>query len=340
MKLVIDAMGGDNAPQAMVEGALAAHKDFSADCELVLVGQEEQIRSALAAAGVTELPQGLSVVNATEVITMEDDPANAFRKKKDSSMTVGLELLKSGEGDGFICAGSTGALLSAATLLVRRSKGIRRAAVAPVIPAGNGGAVLIDAGTNAECTAEYLVQFALMGAAYARCVMGRENPTVGLLNIGAEPGKGDPLHKETYDKLEELKEQGVLNFTGNVESREAVFGQVDVIVADGFSGNIFLKAVEGTAMYMNGLLKDVFKKNTATKLGYLLTKGGLKEFKQKLDYREVGGSCILGIQKPVVKAHGSSDAWAIYCAIRQARSAVAGNVCQDIADTVAQMQGN
>ena len=336
MKIVIDAMGGDLAPQAPVQGVLTAQKDFT-DCELILVGQEEQIRSALAAEGVSELPERISIVNATEVITMEDDPSSAFRKKKDSSMTVGLNLLKNDEGDAFVCAGSTGALLSAATLIVRRSKGIRRAAVAPVIPTGSGS-ILIDAGTNAECTSEYLVQFALMGAAYVRCVLGRENPKVGLLNIGAEPGKGDPLHKEAYEKLTELKEQGVLNFTGNVESREAVFGEVDVIVADGFSGNIFLKAVEGTAMYMNGMLKDVFKKSTGTKLGYLLVKNGLKDFKKKLDYREVGGSCILGINKPVVKAHGSSDARAIYCAIRQARSAVAGDVCRAIADDVNKMQ--
>ncbi len=338
IKIVIDAMGGDNAPKAPVQGALAAQKDFG-DCQLILVGREESVRAALAAEGVSELPERISIVNASEVISMEDDPANAFRKKKDSSMTVGLNLLKSGEGDAFVCAGSTGALLSAATLIVRRSKGIRRAAVAPVVPTGGDGAVLIDAGTNAECTAEYLVQFALMGAAYARCVMDKENPRVGLLNIGAEPGKGDPLHKEAYEKLSALKEQGVLNFTGNVESREAIFGDVDVIVSDGFSGNVFLKAMEGTAMFMNRMLKDVFRKGPGTKLGYLLVKDGLKEFKKKLDYREVGGSCILGINKPVVKAHGSSDARAIYCAIRQAHSAVAGNVCQAIADDVNHMQG-
>ncbi len=335
IKIVIDAMGGDRAPQALVQGAIAAWRDFK-DCELILVGQEEPVRAALAAEGVSEDAERISIANATQVITMEDDPANAFRRKRDSSMTVGLNLLKTGEGDAFVCAGSTGALLSAATLIVRRSKGIRRAAVAPVVPTGCGGAVLIDAGTNAECTPEYLVQFALMGAAYARCVLGRENPRVGLLNIGAEHGKGDQLRKEAYDKLTQL--QGVLNFTGNVESREAIFGDVDVIVADGFSGNIFLKAMEGTAMFISGMLKDVFQRNTSAKLGYLLVKDGLKDFKKKLDYREVGGSCILGINKPVVKAHGSSDARAIYCAIRQARSAVAGNVCQAIADDMANMQ--
>ncbi len=333
MKIVIDAMGGDHAPQAITEGVLAAQRDFK-DCALLLVGREEAIRSSLASAGGSELPERVSIVNATEVITMEDDPAGAFRRKKDSSMTVGLNLVKSGEGDAFVSAGSTGALLSAATLILRRAKGIRRAAVAPVVPTGCDGAVLIDGGTNAECTPEYLAQFGLMGAAYARCVMGRENPRVGLLNIGAEAGKGDPLHKGAYELLSQLKERGALNFTGNVESREAVFGDVDVIVADGFSGNIFLKAMEGTAMFMNGMLKDVFQRSAGTKLGYLLVKDGLKEFKKKLDYREVGGSCILGISKPVVKAHGSSDARAIYCAIRQARSAVAGNVCQAIAEDV------
>ncbi len=337
MKLILDAMGGDDAPNAIVAGALAAQKDFP-DCQLVLVGRQEEIRAALEKQKCKTLPERISIQDAREVIEMCDDPANAFRRKKDSSMTVGLNLLKSGQGDAFISAGSTGALLSAATLLVRRSKGIRRAAAAPVIPTGGGGAVLIDGGTNAECTPDYLVQFAFMGSVYARYVLGRENPRVGLLNIGAEAGKGDTLRQETYARLTRLSEEGQLNFVGNVESREAIFGEADVIVADGFSGNILLKAMEGTAMFISKMLKDAFTASAKSKLGYLMVKDGIQQMKKVMDYREVGGSCILGIQKPVIKAHGSSDAKAIYYAIRQAHDAVAANVCGIIADHATQLE--
>lgn len=338
MKLILDAMGGDDAPNAIVEGAIAAHRDFD-DCELVLVGRQEAVQAAFEQNKCKALPERVSILDAREVIEMTDDPANAFRRKKDSSMTVGLNLLKAGQGDAFISAGSTGALLSASTLLVRRARGIRRAAVAPVIPTGCGGSVLIDGGTNAECTPEYLVQFAFMGSVYAQYILGREKPRVGLLNIGAEPGKGDTLRQETYALLTKLAEEGSLNFVGNVESREAVFGQADVIVADGFSGNILLKAMEGTAMYFTKLLKEAFQSSTKAKLGYLLSKGGMSDMKRIMDYREVGGSCILGIQKPIIKAHGASDGKAIYYAIRQARSAVACNVCGIIADHAAQLGG-
>ncbi len=331
MKLILDAMGGDDAPNAIVEGALAAQKDF-ADCELVLVGRQEDILAAMRKQGCKTPPERITIQDAREVIEMCDDPANAFRRKKDSSMTVGLNLVKSGQGDAFISAGSTGALLSAATLLVRRSPGIRRAAAAPVIPTGGGHAVLIDGGTNAECTPEYLVQFAIMGSVYAQYVLGRENPRIGLLNIGSEEGKGDTLRQETYTQLTALSEQGKLNFVGNVEAREAVFGEADVIVADGFSGNILLKTMEGTAMYFSKMLKEIFSASARTKLGYLMVKDGLAELKKTMDYREVGGSCILGIQKPVIKAHGSSDGKAIYYAIRQAHDAVAANVCGIIAE--------
>ena len=336
MKLVLDAMGGDDAPNVIVQGAIAAQRDF-ADCELILVGREAEIQAAFEKNGCPALPERIVIRNASEVIEMCDDPANAFRRKKDSSMTVGLNMLKTGEGDAFISAGSTGALLSAATLLVRRSKGVRRAAVAPVVPTLKGGAVLIDAGTNAECTSEYLVQFAFMGSFYAQYVLGRKNPSVGLLNIGSEPGKGDTLRQETYEILSQLGQEGKLNFAGNIESREAVYGAVDVLVADGFSGNVFLKTMEGVSMAFSDMLNEMYRKNIGTKIAYLLTKDGIRDIKKMMDYREVGGSCILGIRKPVIKAHGSSDQLAIYCAIRQARSAVSAGVCDIIADHIKDM---
>lgn len=331
MKIVLDAMGGDDAPNAIVQGAIAAQKDFE-DCELILVGKQEEIQAAFQKNNCNTLPERISIVDAREVIEMTDDPTYAFRRKKDSSMTVGLNLLKSGNGDAFISAGSSGALISAATLMIHRCKGIRRAAVAPVVPAINGNYVLIDGGTNAECTPEYLVQFAYMGSFYAQYLMGKENPTVGLLNIGSEPGKGDPLHQEAYKELAEIGKRGDINFVGNVESREASYGNVDVVVADGFSGNIYLKAVEGISSCFSEELKKIYMHSPASQLGYLFAKGGLDNLKKLLDYREVGGSCILGVQKPVLKAHGSSDEKAIYGAIRQARTAVSSGVCNIIAD--------
>ena len=227
MKIIVDAMGGDNAPQAPVMGAIQANREYGVD--IILVGKGEEILKVLAGNGISDLPAGVAVTHASEVVEVCDDPATAFRKKKDSSLTVGLNLLKEGEGDAFVSAGSTGALLSGATLVTKRIKGIRRAALAPVVPTGNGGAVLIDCGANAECPPEYLLQFAYMGSYYAERVLGRPNPKVGLLNIGAEPSKGTGLQTTVYPMLEAAGEAGRINFTGNVEAREAVEGAVDVI---------------------------------------------------------------------------------------------------------------
>ena len=281
MKIIVDAMGGDNAPQAPVMGAIQAAKEYGV--EVILVGRGEDILKTMADNGIQDLPAGVAIAHASQVVEMCDDPATAFRKKKDSSLTVGLTLLKNGEGDAFVSAGSTGALLSGATLVAKRIKGIRRAALAPVIPTGNGGAVLIDCGANAECPPEYLLQFAYMGSYYAEKVMGRPNPKVGLLNIGAEPSKGTSLQTAVYPMLELAGEAGRINFVGNVEAREAVEGAVDVIVADGYSGNIFLKAMEGTGLFLVRELKGVFMKNLFTKLAALLVSGGLKDLKKLID---------------------------------------------------------
>ena len=337
MKIIVDAMGGDNAPLEIVRGALNAAKARQ-ELEIVLVGREAEVMSAAGACGSSQLPGNVSVVNATEVIDMHDDPATAFKTKKDSSITVGLNLLKAGEADAFVSAGSTGALLSAGTLLVKRIRGIRRAAMAPVIPTAGGGAVLIDCGANAECTVEYLMQFAYLGSFYASRVLGKERPLVGLLNIGAEDTKGDTLRRETYAKLKAAGEAGDLNFIGNIEAKDAIKGGCDVIVADGFSGNIMLKTIEGVGSYLGREIKGMFLKNLGTKVAALLVKGGLREFKAKLDPDSVGGPPFLGLQQPVIKAHGSSGARAIENAIYQAVRVAEGNIAGDIAANIDKMK--
>ena len=328
MKIILDAMGGDNAPMSNVQGALDAVR--AGEAEVILVGDGERLLECLRDLGVGELPQGLEIAHAGQVVTMEDNPALAFKEKKDSSLTVGLNLLNEGAGAAFVSAGSTGALLSAATLVTKRIRGIRRAALAPVVPTGNGGAVLIDCGANAECTPEYLLQFAYMGSYYAQQALGRPEPTVGLLNIGAEPSKGTQLQKDAYPLLQAAGEEGRIRFVGNVEAREAVEGAVDVIVSDGYAGNIFLKALEGTGLFMGRQMKAMFKKNLLTKLAALMVGGGIRDFKKLLDSSEVGGTALLGISKPVFKAHGSSDARAIRNAIRQAVTFSQSGLIDDI----------
>lgn len=328
MKIIVDAMGGDNAPAEIVKGAIQAAEELKV--EVLLVGCGEKILEAMEKEKILSLPKGVEVAHASEIVTMEDNPATAFKDKKDSSLTVGLNLLRDGCGDAFVSAGSTGALLSAATLITKRVKGIRRASLAPVIPAVGGGALLIDGGANVECTPEYLLQFAFMGSYYASRIMKRTEPRVGLVNNGSESGKGGTLQKEAYILLEKAAAEKRINFVGNVESRDVMLGAVDVAVADGFTGNIMLKAVEGTGMFFAGTLKRMFLKNWLTKLGALLLKDGMTELKKTMDYREVGGTPLLGISKPVIKAHGSSDAYAIKNAIRQAQICAESGLIGDI----------
>lgn len=336
MKIIVDAMGGDNAPVSNVRGALDAIKEQ--DIEVILVGRGEEILQCLKEEGLESLPRGLEITHADQVVEICDNPATAFKEKKDSSLTVGLNLLKNGGGDAFVSAGSTGALLSAATLLVKRIKGIRRAAMAPVVPTGKGGAVLIDCGATAECTPEYLLQFAYMGSYYAERVLSRPEPRVGLLNIGAEPSKGTDLQREAYQLLKKAGDEGRIHFAGNVEAREAVYGEVDVIVTDGYSGNIFLKTMEGTGGFLAREIKNMFKKNLITKLGALCVKGGITLFKKLLDAGEIGGTALVGISKPVIKAHGSSDAYAIKNAIRQAAVFAASGIIEDIEENIDSMR--
>ena len=335
MKIIVDAMGGDNAPKAPVMGAIAAAKAY--DVEIILVGQSEKILECLKEEGIDTLPPGVEVAFAYQVVTMCDNPTAVLHTGRDSSMVVGARLLSQGQGDAFVSAGNTGALLTVATLVAKRIKGIKRAAVSPVCPTETGKCVILDAGANNECTPEYLLQFGYMGSFYAERYLGIQKPRVGLLNNGAEETKGRELQKDAYALLKQAGDDGEINFVGNVEARDVPTGKVDVVVCDGFSGNILLKSIEGTAIFMAHKLKEMFKSSVATKLGYLLCKGGMDEFKKLLDSREVGGSMFLGITKPVVKAHGSSDAYAMQNAIRQAKLCVDSGVCKAIADNIDKM---
>ena len=330
MKIILDALGGDHAPEAPVLGAVQAAKDFGA--QITLVGKGDQILEVMRQHNIHDLPAGIEIANADEVVDMHDDPANVIRKKKNSSMVIGLRMVADGEGDAFISAGSTGALLSGATLIVKRVKGIRRAAMGPVMPNKAGGkTVILDCGANAECTAEFLLQFGLVGSLYAKKYLGVANPKVGLLNIGTEDSKGTPLQKEAYALLTEAAEKGILNFVGNVEARDVPLGAVDVVVCDGFAGNVLLKSIEGTAMFMGSLMKHrIFKRNIFSAIGYLFCRPGVDEVMKMLDYREIGGTQFLGIKKPVIKAHGSSDALAFRNAVKQAMDAAQSDISQEL----------
>ena len=278
------------------------------------------------------------IKDAKEVVEIADDPAMAFKQKPDSSLTVGLNLLKDGAGDAFVSAGSTGALLSGATLVVKRIRGIRRAAMGPQIPTAGGRAVLCDCGANAECTPEYLLQFAYLGSYYAQRVMGIEKPRVGLLNIGAEEEKGDTLRHETYALLKEAGEAGRIHFIGNVEANEAMMGTADVIVTDGFTGNVMLKTMEGVGKFLLKSLKEMFLSSTKTKLAAGLVKGDLGQMKKLLDPSEVGGTPFLGIQKPVIKAHGGSNARAIENAVLRAKEYAESGFIADIQANIEHMR--
>lgn len=331
MRIIIDAMGGDNAPEAMVKGSVSARDRLGV--ELVLTGKKEEIEKYL-----PEDRHGISIVDAREVVGMEDDPSTATRRKKDSSMTVALNMLKNGEGDAMVSAGSTGALLTGATLIVKRIKGIRRAAMAPMLPSRENGIILIDCGANVECTPEYLLQFAYMGSYYANRMMGLCQPRVGLLNIGAEETKGGQLQHETYKLLKKAGEEGRINFVGNVEASTMLFGGVDVVVSDGFSGNIALKTAEGVAKWLFSELKGVFMMSTKNKLAAAAIKKDVKGIAKRIDSNEVGGTAFLGISKPVIKAHGSSGEEAFFAAIRQAKAFAEADIVGDIEKNVDYMK--
>ena len=334
MKIILDAMGGDFAPEAPVMGAIDAVKAYGA--QIVLVGRGDEILNVLKKNGIDNLPEGIEICHADDVVDMHDDPDQVIRRRKNSSMVVGLRMLAEEKGDAFVSAGSTGALLTGATLIVKRVRGIRRAAMAPSMPTKAGHKVTIcDCGANAECSPEFLLQFGLVASAYAKYTLGVENPRVGLLNIGTEDSKGTALQKAAYALLTDAGEKGLINFVGNVEARAVPLGEVDVVVCDGFSGNVMIKTIEGTAMFMGSLLKRMFKKNLGSKIGYLLCKSGLNDMLKLMDSREIGGTQFLGIKKPVIKAHGNSDRLAFRNAVNQAMIAANSNFTQQLEQDLA-----
>ena len=324
MRILFDAMGGDNAPDANIKGAVKAINQIEA--EVVLIGNKdiinERIKELYGKDSISEISDRLSIKHTTETIEMEDIPTQAIKRKKDSSMVVGFNMLKNGEGDVFVSAGNSGALLTGATLLVGRIKGIDRPALAGILPSYKSRLLLIDSGSNTNCKPINLLQFAQMATIYLHNTFGTERPRIGLLNIGTEETKGNELTKETYKLLKEKSEELNINFIGNVEGRDAFSGNVDAIVTDGFTGNVFLKAVEGLGKFVKRTLTESLKKNFLSTLAAVPALPGIKRFSKTMDYKEYGGALFLGVKKPVVKAHGSSDEKLFEFTIKQAEQFV------------------
>ena len=320
MVILVDAMGGDNAPDAVIKGAVKAVNEV--ESEIMLIGDKDIINSRVkelfGKEKIEDISAKFSVYHTTEVINMEDKPTEAIKHKKDSSMVVGFKLLKEGKGDVFISAGNSGALLTGATLLVGRIKGIDRPAMAPMLPAYKKRLMLIDAGANTNCKPINLVQFAQMATIYLKNTFGKEKPAIGLLNIGTEPTKGNELIRESYQILTNESENLGINFVGNVEGRDAFSGKIDAIVCDGFTGNVFLKTVEGMGKLVKRTLTESLKKNFISTLAAIPALPGIKRFAKTMDYKEYGGALFLGVKKPVVKAHGSSDEKLFHYTIKQA----------------------
>lgn len=333
MKIILDAMGGDNAPDANIKGAINAINKVKA--EVVLVGKEEVIRSKVKefyGKELEEISDRLKIRNATETIEMEDIPTMAIKHKKDSSMVVGFRMLKEDEGDVFISAGNSGALLTGATLIVGRIKGIDRPALAGILPAYKSQLLLIDAGSNTNCKPINLLQFAQMSSIYLKNTFGIEKPAIGLLNIGTEETKGNELVKESYKLLKEKAEELDINFVGNVEGRDAFSGKIDAIVTDGFTGNVFLKTTEGLGKFVKRTLTESFTKNLLSKILAIPALPAIKRFSKTMDYKSYGGALFLGVKKPVVKAHGSSDALLFEYTIIQAEKFVENKAVDKMID--------
>lgn len=325
MRIAIDAMGGDHAPKEVVLGAIEAVK-LNKDLHITLIGNEETIKAHLE----SDI-SSIDIIHTTEVITSEDEPVRAVRRKKNASMVLMAQEVKEGRADACISAGNTGALMSAGLFVVGRIEGIDRPALSPTLPTLDGsGFLLLDVGANVDAKPEHLVQYAIMGSIYAKEVRGIENPRIGLMNIGTEAGKGNDLVKKTYERLQ----QAPIHFVGNIESRDLLNGEADVVVADGFTGNIALKTIEGTAMSMFSMIKDTLMSNWKSKLAAGMIKNDLRGLRDKLDYSEYGGAALFGLASPVIKAHGSSNARAIVNAINQAVYMVEHNVNATIEETV------
>lgn len=326
MKIIVDAFGGDNAPLEIIKGSVDAKNEYNAD--IILVGKEDTIKK-VAAENNIDL-SGVEIADAPDVISMEDTPSDIMKEKSNSSMAVGLKMLANGDGDVFVSAGNSGAICVGATLIVKRIKGIKRPGFAPVIPGMNGCFMLCDSGANVEARPEMLLQYGVMGSIYMEKVMGVKNPRVGLANVGTEEHKGDELHQAAYKLLKESN----LNFIGNVEGRDIPMTACDVLVCDGFSGNLILKTYEGVAIALMSKIKGIFKKSLKNKLAASVVYGDLKEMAKELDYNEYGGAPIIGCSKPVFKAHGSSTAKTFKSAIRLSMQYVQGNVIDEISSSL------
>ncbi len=311
MKIIVDAFGGDNAPQEILLGCAQAMDELGV--EIALTGDKARLEATAREMGLSEKLSAMEIIPCGDVLTMEDEPTAVIREKTDSSMAVGMRALSEGRGDAFASAGNSGALTVGATLIVKRVRGVKRVSFAPILPKQPGFFMLNDGGANVDCRPEMLLQFGVMGSEYMKRVMKVETPRVGLANVGTEPHKGDDLHKEAYRLLSEC---GSIRFVGNVEPRDIPYDACDVVVADGFSGNMLVKMYEGVALAVMGLVKDVFRKNVKNKLAAGLVYSDLKGLKKAMDYNEYGGAPIMGAVKPVFKIHGSAKASTVKNALR------------------------
>lgn len=330
MRIIVDAFGGDHAPLEVLKGCALAKEEYGV--EITLCGDEEKIRACAKDNGIAL--DGMDILHAPAVIPVEADPTTLLKEYADSSMAMGMKALKNGEGDAFVSAGSTGALVVGASLIVKRLKGVRRVGLATVIPNANKFYLLMDAGANAECRPEMLAQFGVMGSVYMERLKGVKNPRVGLINIGTEETKGLELQLESY----KLLQKAPVNFIGNVEARGLALGECDVAVCDGFVGNVALKLTEGLAKYFSNELKGMFMANLKTKIAALLMKDKIAAFKKSMDYKEHGGASLLGASLPVIKAHGSSDAKAFKNAIRQAKEYVDNKVIEEMQNALHELK--
>ena len=327
MRIIVDAYGGDNAPDAVLQGCRMAADRWK--CEIILTGDEQKLRQRAAELSVSL--EGIGIADAPDVIPVEAEPTAILKQYQQSSMARGLQMLANGEGEAFVSAGSTGALVVGGTLIVKRLKGVKRPAIGTVIPCRGGCFLLLDSGANHDCRPEMLRQFGLMGSVYMKRIIGVPNPRVGLVNIGTEETKGTELQVQAYQLM---KEAGY-NFIGNVEAREVPLGGGDVAVCDAFTGNILLKTMEGLATLFMGELKAIFMKSLPNKLAAAAVKKDIKGLKKQFDSAEYGGALLLGSRSPVIKAHGSSDAKAFYNAIRQAISCCENNIIGEIESQLA-----
>ncbi|MCM1524500.1 MAG: phosphate acyltransferase PlsX [Ruminococcus sp.] len=331
MNIIMDAFGGDNAPLAVIEGAAQAVSELGV--EITLSGDEGIIRKTAEEHGISL--DKISIIHSESVIDVHEEPTAVIKEKSGCSMALGLKALAEGRGDAFVCAGSTGALVVGSTFIAKRIKGIKRPALAPILPTASGHVILMDGGANVDCRPEMLMQFGIMGSCYMETVMGIRSPKVGLLNVGAEDTKGRELDKEAY----KLLKNAPVDFYGNLEARDLPMGVCQVAVSDGFTGNIALKLYEGMGGFFAGELKGMLKGGLGGKLAALLILDKVKAFKKKLDYTEVGGGVLMGVAKPVIKAHGSSNGKAFFNAVRQAKKCVDGDVTGEIIRSLEKVSG-